>query len=414
MAASPLPLSHLQDIAARAVEHLDGVDGQATVLWERRRGTAGDRERLEVTVTVVVDGRAAVATAPGVEDVHLARAAKAASVNARRPRAWPAPPLPVPAAGRGHDGWDPDVLTWTPAEDRLEWEAAAARIAIASTRGIAVAEQRTHARARARTGTRERAVVAAAAAVGPQALDVGVLVAEARSLALDELPLTEPAGGEPVVVLGAQAVAHILDRLRPAFGIHLDLGDSPLAGRTGTRVAAPAVNLSDSARHPGTLPRSYDAEGTPRRPVPLIQDGVAHRRVHDSASAARAGAESTGHASRAAALAAIPEQLVLVGGGAEGIDALCAPVGDGLHIPAIEPGEDGRPRARGAVRIRAGVPAARVPDHPLDIDPLAVLAGVEALDARQRLVALPGHAPGGAGAAVVPALRSRSGVRAAS
>ena len=394
--------------------HLDGVDGQAAVLWERRRGTAGDRERFEVTVTVVVDGRAAVATAAGMEDVPLARAAKAASVNARRPRAWPAPPLPGPASGRGHDGWDPDVLTWTPAEDRLDWETAAARVAVGSTRGIAVAEQRTHARARARTGTSERAVVAAAAAVGPQSLDLGALVAEARALALEELPVTEPPGGEPVVVLGAQAVAHILDGLRPAFGIHLDLGDSPLAGRTGSRVAASAVNLSDSARHPGTLPRSYDAEGTPRRPVPLIQDGVAHRRVHDSASAARAGAgaESTGHASRAAALAAIPEHLVLVGGGAEGIDALCAPVGDGLHIPAIERGEDGRHHARGAVRIRAGAPVGRVPDHPLHIDPLAVLAGVEALDARQRLVVLPGHAPGGAGAAVVPALRTRSGVRA--
>ena len=35
------------------------------------------------------------------------------------------------------------------------------------------------------------------------------------------------------------------------------------SGRLGTRVAAPAINLSDSPRFPRTLPRAFDAEGVP-------------------------------------------------------------------------------------------------------------------------------------------------------
>lgn len=408
--ASPPPLEQLRELAGRAVTHLDGFDGQVAAVWERVRGSEAERDATTVTFTAVLDGRAATATAAGPGDVHLARAAKAAAVNARRPRAWPAPPLPEPAAGRPHDGWDPGVLTWSPTpDDGLTWEAAAARVAIASTRGVDVAEQRSHALARLHRGAGGRRVVVGAAAIGPYGLDLAALAAEAEALDLEEA--AEPPSFSPVV-LGPQAVATLLDHLRPAFGVHLDVGGGPLAGRQGTRVAAPAVNLSDSARHPATLPRSYDAEGVPRQPVPLIQDGVAHRRVHDSASASRTpGAASTGHATRAGALAPLPEHLVLAGGGADGLEDLWAPVADGVYVPALARTPDGGHETRGAVRLRDGVPAGGVSDRAVTLDPLAALASVEALGSRQRLVALPGHTPGGLGAATVPALRCRDGIR---
>ena len=54
-------------------------------------------------------------------------------------------------------------------------------------------------------------------------------------------------------------------------------GRGALAGRLGTRVAAPAINLPATRRAPrGTLPRAFDLEGVPKAPLPLIQDGVAH------------------------------------------------------------------------------------------------------------------------------------------
>jgi len=107
-------------------------------------------------------------------------------------------------------------------------------------------------------------------------------------------------------------------------------------GRLGTRVAAPAISLSDSPRFAGTLPRAFDAEGVAKNPLPLIQDGVAHRVVHDLRSAARAGggARSTGHASApgGSPWGPAPTNLVLIGGGAADEAELARPIERGLYV----------------------------------------------------------------------------------
>ena len=102
---------------------------------------------------------------------------------------------------------------------------------------------------------------------------------------------------------------------------------------------------------------------------------------------------------------------MLVGGGAEDVHALALTVEDGLYIPAIGRDADGRATSIGAVRIRHGRLGRGIDDLPLELDPLAVLASVEALTAAQRLVPLRPHCPGGLGAAMVPALRASAGVR---
>ena len=107
-------------------------------------------------------------------------------------------------------------------------------------------------------------------------------------------------------------------------------------GRLGQRVAAPSISLSDSPRFPRTLPRAFDLEGVPKAPLPLIQDGVAHRVVHDTRSAARAGggARTTGHATApgGAGLGPHPTNLVLIGGGAADEAELAAPIERGLYV----------------------------------------------------------------------------------
>ena len=121
-------------------------------------------------------------------------------------------------------------------------------------------------------------------------------------------------------MLGPWAVAEVLRRAAVAFGGP----ESPLGGRLGTRVAAPAINLSDSPRFAATLPRSFDATGVPRQPLPLIQDGVAHRFA----------GPGTGHALAAGGIGGtLPEHLVLVGGGAADLAELAAPIEVGLLIP---------------------------------------------------------------------------------
>lgn len=147
--------------------------------------------------------------------------------------------------------------------------------------------------------------------------------------------------GELPVVLGPDAVGGLLDELGAiAFnGLAHAEGRGALAGRLGTRVAASAINLADSPRFARTLPRAFDLEGVPKAPVPLIQDGVAHRVVHDTRSAARAGggATSTGHALApgGSPWGPRPTNLVLIGGGAADEDELAAPIERGLYVTRL-------------------------------------------------------------------------------
>ena len=77
----------------------------------------------------------------------------------------------------------------------------------------------------------------------------------------------------------------------------------------------------------------------PKAPLPLIQDGVAHRVVHDTLSAAIAGggASSTGHALApgGSTFGPIPTNLVLLGGGARDEAQLMAPIERGIYVTRL-------------------------------------------------------------------------------
>jgi PmbA protein len=79
-------------------------------------------------------------------------------------------------------------------------------------------------------------------------------------------------------------------------GRSLAEGRSALSGKEGQRVAEESVTVVDDALDPGSLGLPFDFEGTPKRPVTLIDQGVFVGGVHDRRSAKQAGTESTGHA----------------------------------------------------------------------------------------------------------------------
>jgi predicted Zn-dependent protease len=213
--------------------------------------------------------------------------------------------------------------------------------------------------------------------------------------------------GEYAVVLGPWAMAEVVRRAGLAFGGPR----SPLAGSLGSKVAAPAVNLSDSPRFAATLPRSYDAEGAPRQPLPLVQDGVAHRVVE----------AGTGHAAGAGGVGGtVPDHLVLVGGGAAGVSELAAPVERGLFIPALSLhggwviGRRGSALAEGARMIRGGEPAEPLANLTVVFEPFELLSRVQALSARQRTVPSPlQRSARTASATVAPAARAGGGLHVA-
>ena len=223
---------------------------------------------------------------------------------------------------------------WTVAEQEQGW-------ALAGERGEAGgAERRTDAFMKviciAPTG-RSGYASEAAVAVGDLAPTELAERAAAKAVA-DGEPAELPPGEYPVV-FEAQATGWLCDLLAGcAFnGLAHAEGRGALDGRLGEAVAAPAINLSDSPLSPRTLPRSFDAEGTRKAPLPLIVDGVAQGVAYDLRSAALAGASTTGHALAPGGDPAGPHptNLVLEGGEAAGETALCAPVERGVYVTRL-------------------------------------------------------------------------------
>ncbi|HKE77918.1 MAG TPA: metallopeptidase TldD-related protein [Solirubrobacteraceae bacterium] len=417
------------ELAERALGFATG-EAQATVVRERsllsrfarsRPTQATEVDDTSVSVLRVHDGHTGSADTNDLSDEGLrdvaARAdaaARAAASAAGAPGDYPG--LPRPAAARAHHGFDPLTAQLDPAtagaaldaafagcaERGLEafgiWTAGAVDTAIASSSGIraddAVTDAYMKVIARDDSG---RTGWAAGAGTGIAALAPAVLAEQAAAKVSRAEPV-DLAPGEYPVVLEPDAVGSLLEFLGYlAFnGLSHAEGRGALVGRLGQRVASPAINLSDSPRFPRTLPRSFDAEGVPKAPLPLIQDGVAHRVVHDTRSAARAGTVSTGHALEpgGAPFGPQPTNLVLSGGGAAGEAELMAPIERGLYVTRLwylNPVHEKSTLTTGTTRdgtflIEDGRIGRPVKDVRFTDSILRLLEATEALTSAQRLV----------------------------
>jgi predicted Zn-dependent protease len=152
----------------------------------------------------------------------------------------------------------------------------------------------------------------------------------------DPAPL---APGEYDVVLEPHATAELLEWLAlTSFGARsVEDGSSPLAGRIGEPLTGAAVTVYDDglAGEDGAPTAPFDAEGTPRRRVTLVDRGVARAVVHDRTSAALAHTRSTGHAPPIGDDlfdgGPVPQHLMLAAGDAT-LDELVARVDRGLYV----------------------------------------------------------------------------------
>jgi PmbA protein len=199
------------------------------------------------------------------------------------------------------------------------------------------------------------------------------------------------------VVFEPHAVGWLCDLLAAtAFnGLAHAEGRGALSERLGQLVAAPAINLADSPRFPGTLPRSFDAEGVSKEPLPLIQDGVAHAVAHDMRSAALAGGRSTGHALAPGGdpLGPHPTNLVLAGGGVADEQRLAARVDRGVYVTRLWYANVVRPKETlitavtrdGTFLIEEGKVTRPIRDLRLTDSVLGILSRTQALTKQQKL-----------------------------
>ena len=92
-----------------------------------------------------------------------------------------------------------------------------------------------------------------------------------------------------------------------------------------------AVDIWDDTTDPRALGVGFDAEGTPKRRLDLVQGGVSSGLTHDRRSARLAGVEPTGHSVGSEAFGGYATSLFLGGGGAAP-DQLVGQVERGLLV----------------------------------------------------------------------------------
>lgn len=420
---------------SRRARELAGSDSLALTTRERSltlrfaanrptQATAIDDVSLELAL--VRGGHVGRAETNSVEDAALEECALRAAAAADSAAAGGAGAYPgFPAAGEPHaaagGGWDAATAALDP---DLGGSALAAAFAVAREAGleahgiwtVAEVERALVSPGGERSESRTDAfmkVICFASEGGPDgrrrsgyAARTGAAAGEIDARALAECaaakaalggPAAELPPGEYPVVFEPHAVGELLELLAGAAfnGLAHAEGSGALAGRLGRRVAAPAINLSDSPFFAHTLPRGFDAEGTSKAPLPLIQDGVAHRVVHDVRSGALAGELSTGHALAPGGdpYGPRPTNLVLGGGGAAGTDELCAPIERGIYVTRLWYGNVVRPKETlvtavtrdGTFLIEDGRIARPLRDLRLTDSVLGILSRTQALTGEQAL-----------------------------
>jgi predicted Zn-dependent protease len=307
-----------------------------------------DASRL-VHLRVALDGRVAEATANQTDDDALSRLVSSTLDAARLQPVDPGwPGLAPPAAVPPIDPWDDATASAEP-ESRAERVAAFVRTAdgletagFCSTEGTEVAfansaGQRAAGRSTkaeldgiARTGTSDGAARAASMRLAD--LDGAIAGSEATRLARDAADATDLEPGTYEVVLSPSCVVNVLGFLA-IYGFN---GRAVEEGRSFARIGEAqfdtAIDLADDVAHPQAVGIGFDAEGTPKRRLELVQAGVTSGLVHDRRTAKALGAESTGNAiAGAGPFGALPANLVLEPGSAAP-DALVRSVQRGLLV----------------------------------------------------------------------------------
>jgi predicted Zn-dependent protease len=161
---------------------------------------------------------------------------------------------------------------------------------------------------------------------------IGARSARLAQLAVDPVDL---APGPMPVVLGPEAVATIAIFL----GLYGFNARAVSEGRSFVHLDEqqfdPAFSLRDDVTDPRNVAWGFDAEGTARRRLDLVRDGVSVALAHDRRTAAQAGTESTGHhVPGSDVMGPMPTDLVVAPGG-QSPDELVAGIDRGLLVTSF-------------------------------------------------------------------------------
>ena len=305
-----------------------------------------------VLLRVALDGRTASSSLDGpTDDGTLGRlvdnvlaAARVAPLDA----GWPGltPPSPAPAV----DHWDeetarsgPDdrarrVAAFVEAAEGLETAGACSTTAIeaafANSAGQAATGRMTEATIDgiARTPTADGSARRTSARIGDvDGRDAGYWAGARARAASDPIDL-EP--GRYEVILAQGAVANLLTFLLVHGFNAKAIEEKRSFVRLGVRQFDESVSFRDDVGDPAMIGLGFDAEGTPRRRVDLVEDGVSRALLHTRRTAHALGgdAASTGHAIEGGGPFGALGASVVMAAGDRDRDGLIAGVERGVYV----------------------------------------------------------------------------------
>jgi PmbA protein len=214
-------------------------------------------------------------------------------------------------------------------------------------------------------------------AIGQEAGRRAVRMIGAKPVATQKLP----------VVMHADIAASWLANMSGAFsGEQVFKKASWLADKLGQTVASPLVSIVDDphrSRASGAKP--FDAEGVPTRRAVLLEKGVVKQFVYDLRWASKAGAASTGHATRGyTSSPSIGFHCLFIENGTTPVEEMIRGIDHGFYLTTTgafgyDPATGGWSYASQGLMIEKGQLGQPVADVSLASDSLTMLMGVEAV-----------------------------------
>lgn len=275
------------------------------------------------------------------------------------------------------------------------------RVAIASSAGLAAEFEKSscfaYVQALAEGEDGRETGLGFGLARGPAGLDPAAIGREGAERAGEMIGAVKPASRACPVVLDPTVAASFAGLVGRGLGADaVQRGRSPFADRLGEELAAGVFVLHDDGLDPGgSASAPVDGEGVPRRRTALIEGGRLRTYLHDTYTARRGGAASTGNAGRSGyrTQPSVATSNLVVTPGSLGFDDLLREAGDGVLVTDVAGLHSGVNPVTGAFSvgasgraIRGGEPAEPLREFTIAGDLVTMLRAVRAVGAEPRWV----------------------------
>jgi PmbA protein len=158
-------------------------------------------------------------------------------------------------------------------------------------------------------GKKPRSAGAFRISSGSETLDIAGCLQETAEKTISHLNYEKIPTGKYRVVFSPEAFLSLLGAFSNLFNAQSILDKQSLSTpeSLGTAIASPLLSVHDNALHPANVAMiTFDGEGTPTRPTPLLDKGILAGFLHSAGTAKRFKTQPTGHANIGAKVTVSP------------------------------------------------------------------------------------------------------------